>query len=116
MTRAFGLPVAALALMAASPEKAAKKWIGIYDGSQTELAAALELRTDGGFGFILNYGALDEVAEGRWALEGDRIVLTVVQHESNDPEDAGFGESTLTIDGNALTLPRHGRLLRFVKR
>lgn len=49
---------------------------GTYDGGQMEIAAGLELGSDGRFQYALSYGALDEEARGRWEVEGDRVVLT----------------------------------------
>ncbi len=41
-----------------------------------EAAGGLELGADGRFRYALSYGALDEQAEGRWRLEGGRVLLT----------------------------------------
>ncbi|MCB2014852.1 MAG: hypothetical protein R3E11_03805 [Sphingobium sp.] len=49
---------------------------GIYEGSATEIAAALRLREDGRFDYWLSYGAIDEFASGRWQQDGDHILLT----------------------------------------
>jgi hypothetical protein len=49
---------------------------GVYDGGQMEIAAALELKPDGRFNYALSYGALDEQAEGRWTVSGDRVLLS----------------------------------------
>ena len=50
--------------------------VGTYDGSQMEIGARLELRSNGRFRYALAYGALDERAEGSWTVEGDRVLLT----------------------------------------
>jgi hypothetical protein len=50
--------------------------VGTYDGGQTEMAAALELRVDGRFRYALSYGALDEEAEGGWTSQGSGVLLT----------------------------------------
>ena len=75
---AMVLSPAALAADAAGP--AAPAWpqclAGRYDGSQTEMAAMLALEADGRFGYQLSYGALDEVAEGRWEADGTDVALT----------------------------------------
>lgn len=67
-------------LMLASPAIAGTdrkaELAGTYDGGQMELAAGLELRPDGKFGYGLSYGAIDEEAEGVWTVEGDEVVLT----------------------------------------
>jgi hypothetical protein len=41
-----------------------------------EAAGGLELGADGRFRYGFTYGALDEQAEGRWRLEGKRVLLT----------------------------------------
>ncbi|MGH6781140.1 MAG: hypothetical protein ACREB5_03410 [Sphingomonadaceae bacterium] len=50
--------------------------VGRYDGSQPEMAVALELGKDGRFRYGLSYGALDERAEGVWAVENGTLYLT----------------------------------------
>lgn len=121
MIRWFGIALGALMLTAAdAPAQPAlsaseSKWVGVYDGGQMELAAALDLRADGQFQFALSYGALDEAAEGKWRLEGDHIDLEPVRYVSNDPGNTTqtFGDGRLTISGESLTLPRYGRMLTF---
>jgi hypothetical protein len=49
---------------------------GVYDGGQTEIAAQLRLGADGRFEYSLAYGALDEVAAGKWVADGACAVLT----------------------------------------
>jgi hypothetical protein len=41
-----------------------------------EAAGGLELRPDGTFSYGLSYGALDEQAEGKWRVDGNRVLLT----------------------------------------
>jgi hypothetical protein len=50
--------------------------VGQWRTSQMEMAGALELSAGGRFRYALSYGAVDEVGEGRWELQGDRIALT----------------------------------------
>jgi hypothetical protein len=50
--------------------------VGTYDGGQMEIAAALELKADGRFRYVLAYGALDEEATGKWTMSGDHVLLT----------------------------------------
>ncbi|AUW57259.1 hypothetical protein C1T17_03285 [Sphingobium sp. SCG-1] len=124
MIRRIGLALGALMLIAADApvapplSAAASKWVGVYDGGQMELAAALELRADGRFGFELSYGALDEAAEGTWTLKGENIELAPERYMTNDPGNAAkkFGNGRLTISGENLTLPRYDRLLTFSRR
>ncbi len=66
--------IAALAGPATAPTS--DSLAGVYDGGQIELAAGLELKPDGRFRYALSYGALDEVAEGTWRADADRVVLT----------------------------------------
>ena len=60
--------------IAASPKPASL--IGMYDGGQMEVAAALELKADGRFHYGLSYGALDEEATGKWTVNGNQVLLT----------------------------------------
>ena len=106
------LPLMLLAAPAPNPASLA----GIYDGGQMEIAAALELTKDGKFRYALSYGALDEMASGRWTAENGTVVLSVEQYQSNDPyAEERFGPSVLKIEDGDLTIPRHDRLLRFRK-
>ena len=50
--------------------------VGSYDGGQTEIAAMLDLGSDGRFHYALSYGALDEEAQGKWEFDGSRVLLT----------------------------------------
>ena len=67
------LPLLVLAAAASEPHPAALA--GIYDGSQTEMAAALELQPNGRFRYMLSYGALDEQAAGSWRVAGRTVLL-----------------------------------------
>lgn len=70
------MPFALLLLAAAAPP-AAEKLAGQYALSGVrEAAGGLELGADGRFRYGFTYGALDEQAEGRWRLEGNRVLLT----------------------------------------
>jgi hypothetical protein len=66
---------------------------GIYDGSQMELAARLELNADGRFAYFLSYGAVDEVAQGQWHEIDGGIVL------DSDPVTAPAFEQVGTAAG-----------------
>lgn len=63
-------------LLAAALAAVPADLVGLYDGGQTEVAAALDLRSDGSFRYGLSYGALDEEAEGSWSVDGDHVLLT----------------------------------------
>lgn len=69
-------PLLALALAFAAPPASAASLAGQYDGSQMEMAVALELGEDGHFRFFLAYGALDEQGEGRWTERDGQVLLT----------------------------------------
>lgn len=66
------LPMLAL-LAAAAPAglEGAYMLVGVR-----EAAGGLELQPGGRFRYGFTYGALDEQAEGRWRLDGNRILLT----------------------------------------
>ena len=49
---------------------------GFYDGGGFEIAAGLELRPDHRFRYGLSYGAIDEEAQGTWALGEGGVLLT----------------------------------------
>jgi hypothetical protein len=66
----IALAIAAPAVAAPSPR------VGLYNASEMELVAGLELKADGKFRFGLSYGAIDEQAEGRWVEKDGKILLT----------------------------------------
>ena len=69
----MALPVAAQDTSA----NAAKRFAGHYYLSGVmETGSELLLAKDGRFQWYISYGAMDQRAEGRWALQQDRIVLT----------------------------------------
>ncbi|HEX8360101.1 MAG TPA: hypothetical protein VF613_08340 [Longimicrobium sp.] len=51
-----------------------------------EMAAEIVLGRDGRFAFALTYGALDQVAQGKWSRRGNRVVLV---SESAPPPSFG---------------------------
>ncbi len=67
--------LAALLLLAAAPAFAGVEGVYRLEGVR-EAASGLELTADGHFRYGLTYGALDEVGEGRWVRDGNRILLT----------------------------------------
>jgi hypothetical protein len=73
---AVGLLLAAPSIVSGPVAAQPASLVGTYDGGQMEIAAGLELRADGRFNYAMSYGALDEEAAGRWALSGDRVLLT----------------------------------------
>ena len=74
--RAALLTIALMAAAGGARAEGPASLAGIYDGGQMELAAGLELRPDGRFRYGLSYGALDEQAEGQWAVEQGTLYLT----------------------------------------
>lgn len=82
--RALGIALMAVAMVppaaAQSPTNTRpvtmESMAGLYDGSQMEMAAALELRPDGRFRYVLAVGSLDEEAAGKWIVEDGRVLLT----------------------------------------
>ncbi|WP_199554950.1 hypothetical protein [Sandaracinobacteroides hominis] len=67
------LPLLFLLTVAAAPANPAGEYrlTGVM-----EAAGAIELSPDGRFRYALAYGALDETAEGRWRLDGNKVLLT----------------------------------------
>lgn len=49
---------------------------GDYDASEREMVAGLRLSKDGRFQFGLTVGSLDQMAQGRWKADGNRVHLT----------------------------------------
>lgn len=49
---------------------------GYFESRQPEVAAALELGPDGRFRYALDYGAVSEMAEGKWTSDGRTVFLT----------------------------------------
>lgn len=75
--------LAALLVAVASPghaqeatEPASTDLAGNYVASEREMVAGLRLGADGRFQFGLTVGALDQLAEGRWKADGNRVHLT----------------------------------------
>lgn len=94
--------------------------VGLWDGGRTEIAAMLEITADGRFRYALSYGALDEVAEGRWTVLGGAVTLMADHFHTNVPKDPAysgivrdFADIVLRWEGDALLLQRHDTLLRF---
>jgi hypothetical protein len=60
----------------AAAQGSSESLAGLYDGSQTEIGAALELRSDGRYRYQLSYGALDEWSVGTWESQPEGITLS----------------------------------------
>jgi len=99
-----------LALLLALADPAALP--GFYLGNQMEMATAIELEPDGTFAYALDYGAVSEQAEGRWRLEGDKIVLTIEKSQGTE-HGPPLASTPLTIDGEVLQFQRYDRTIRY---
>jgi hypothetical protein len=100
--------LAFLAALLADPSALA----GFYRSSTMEVGAAIELEPDGTFLYGLDYGAVSETAEGRWTLEGNRVLLAPSKSEGTSRGGA-LDRTPLIIDGNSLVLQRYDRTIRF---
>lgn len=69
----MAIAAALLLLAAAAPPPSPA---GMYQTSQMEVAAGLELKADGHFRYGLSYGAVDEEGEGDWTSDGTTVWLT----------------------------------------
>ena len=85
---------------------------GFYRSNQMEVAAALELDADGSFQYQLDYGAVSEVAEGRWQSDGNSVYLTAAQM-SGAYKTHKFEREALKIEGDQLLLNRYETVIRF---
>lgn len=85
---------------------------GFYTSSTPEVGAAIELEPDGTFAYSLDYGAVSENAEGRWAVDGDRVVITATKIDGAG-KGATLDHVPLVIDGSSLLLQRYSRTIRF---
>jgi hypothetical protein len=69
------VPLLAL-LLALSPAASASSVAGLYEIDQMEMGGGLELKPDGRFRYALEYGAVSERGEGKWAYTNGRVELT----------------------------------------
>lgn len=86
---------------------------GLYEINQMEMAGGLELEPDGRFRYALDYGAVSEEAVGRWATDGDDVLLTTDPMPPPAECDRGFASACFDVkrlarEGNALVLYRWG--------
>lgn len=100
--------LAFLAVLVTDPSSLA----GFYRSSTMEIGAAIELEADGTFLYGLDYGAVSETAEGRWTIDGNRILITATKAEGTG-RGGTFDRTPLAIEGNSLVLQRYGRAIRF---
>ncbi|MES2904170.1 MAG: hypothetical protein V4696_08300 [Pseudomonadota bacterium] len=85
---------------------------GFYSANQMEVAAAIDLESDGKFAYALDYGAVSEVAEGNWTSEGQTIYLTSTKMQGAYRQ-ASFVREPLAVEGNSLLLRRYDITIRF---
>jgi hypothetical protein len=93
--------LAAILLLAAAPPSAAQDVAGLYEINQMEMGGGLELRADGRFRYALEYGAVSEVAEGKWVAEDGTVRLTTDPMPPKSECDRGF--ESACFDKTALT-------------
>jgi hypothetical protein len=106
---------AGAALLLAVPACAFAKGVpdaaGLYEIDQMEMAGGLELSPDGRFSYALEYGAVSEQSEGKWAFEGNAVVLKTDPMPPAAECDRGFAsacfdKTMLTNDGENFILWR----------
>ena len=93
---------------------------GTYQTQQMEVGAMLELKPDGTFRYMLDYGAVSEAAEGHWtASDGvvhlDSDPLAVQLMTEIERSDAGFADEKLAVDDGALVMQRHDTIFTFYR-
>jgi hypothetical protein len=84
---------------------------GLYEINQREMAGGLELQPNGRFRYAFDYGAVSEVSEGKWAVEGGTVLLTTDPMPPKAECDRGFASACfdrtpLTGEGENLILYR----------
>lgn len=88
---------------------------GEYVLGRMELVAGIWLKLDGTFQYGLTVGSLDEVAQGTWTADGNRIRLladAATAHLSN----VNFEGWPVMSDGQTLTILRDGDTMVFHRR
>ena len=103
---------------AAATSPGAEAVVGTYATLQMEVGAKLELKADGRFRYMLDYGAVAEAAEGQWtAAEGvvrlDSDVIGTPLLIEIERTDADFHGEPLAIDDDTLVLRRHDTIFTF---
>jgi hypothetical protein len=93
---------------------------GSYQTSQMEVGAMLELKADGTFRYMLDYGAVSEAAEGHWTakdgvvhLDSDPLAMDLMTQIERS--DAAFDDEKLAIDDGALVMQRHETVFTFYR-
>lgn len=111
------MPVLGAFLLWASPLPATEALAGLYETSQMEVAAALELQTGGHFRYALEYGAVSERGEGDWGFDGRSVRLTSnpmpPAFHALELGNARFDNEALTLKDGDLFLRRYDTVFRF---
>jgi hypothetical protein len=109
----------AAALLAMAPAAPAEQdLIGVYRLSQVEMGGGLELTPDHRFRYELDYGAVSEAAEGRWAVRNDGVHLDSEPMSQRvlaemERSDAAFSNQLLRIEGDTLVMDRYETRMTF---
>lgn len=80
---------------------------GLYEINQMEMAGGLELQPNGRFRYGFDYGAVSEVSEGKWTVEGGTVLLTTDPMPPKSECDRGFASACF----DRTPLPREGENL-----
>lgn len=77
-----------------------------------EVGSELLLKKDGGFEFMLAYGANDQYGKGCWVRKGSTVEVIPAGRSSasthHTPDDTGFSGLVLTISGHSLVWDING--------
>ena len=114
------LLIALAPLPAAPAPPPADTLAGTYATQQMEVGAKLELKADGRFRYMLDYGAVSEAAEGDWTaakgvvhLDSDPMEMQLLTEIERT--DAAFRDEQLAIDAGALVMQRHDTIFIFYR-
>jgi hypothetical protein len=108
--------LAALLMLAQDPAALA----GTYQTQQMEVGATLELKADGTFRYMLDYGAVAEAAEGQWTAYDDAVHLNSEPLPAEllgeiERSDAGFADEPLSVEDGVLVMHRHDTVFTFYR-
>jgi hypothetical protein len=73
---ALPMLIAALLVPVAAAQPHPASMVGVYQIRTMEVGGGLQLQKNGHFRYELEYGALDEMAEGNWAVKDGNVLLT----------------------------------------
>jgi hypothetical protein len=105
------------AMLMAAAQPAVSSFAGSYEIDQMEMAGGLELRSDGTFQYALDYGAVSEEAQGKWAVEDGTVLLTTDPMPPKAKCDRGFASACFdrtplgSEDGNLVLKRWDARIL-----